>query len=122
MVVDHLSRVDGGRPDQSGRWPSVLVGGLVESTSRSMVELLVGGLVDTKVRRHVEYNLVGVKVRWDYDLARCHGHQYSDHEANQASVASQCEVSVAESDGVYKEVERVLYLRFWFSAVLSNVM
>ena len=26
MVVDQLSRVDGGRPDQSGRWPSVLVG------------------------------------------------------------------------------------------------
>ena len=31
MVVDQLSRVDGGRPDQSGRWPSVLVG--VWSTS-----------------------------------------------------------------------------------------
>jgi len=27
MVVDQLSRVDGGRPDQSGRWPNVLVGG-----------------------------------------------------------------------------------------------
>ena len=26
MVVDQLSRVDGGRPDQSGRWPNVLVG------------------------------------------------------------------------------------------------
>ena len=27
MVVDQLIRVDGGRPDQSGRWPNVLVGG-----------------------------------------------------------------------------------------------
>jgi len=34
MVVDQLSRVDGGRPDQSGRWPNVLVGGLVDRTGQ----------------------------------------------------------------------------------------
>ena len=40
MVVDQLSRVDGGRPDQSGRWPSVLVGGLVESVAEEYEPML----------------------------------------------------------------------------------